>query len=204
MGGAEEGQSGGEIGRARESDAGGRAAEGGRPGEGGAEATGRGEGARRDRGAGDGGGPCGGCAGHRGGIAGVARNRLAGRWCANDEKSSFARKRCLRIAKRIFYQEQTSTGREDPNAYTFSVPGKAGTCSGHLRFLPSISEDIARKIALSLGLTTQQRGGNPLRIGLRKPANPMRHNPRLLSNGWPDEGGGVPATPSRNQRRDRA
>jgi hypothetical protein len=62
-------------------------------------------------------------------------------------------------AKRIFYQEQTSTSREDPNAYTFSVPGKAGTCSGHLRFLPSISEDIARKIALSLGPTTQQRGG---------------------------------------------
>jgi hypothetical protein len=63
-------------------------------------------------------------------------------------------------AKRIFYQEQTSKSREDPNAYSFSVPGKAGTCSGHLRFLPSISEDVAWKIALSLGPAAQPRGGS--------------------------------------------
>jgi hypothetical protein len=54
-------------------------------------------------------------------------------------------------AKRIFYQDKTSKSSEDPNSYTFSVPGKAGTCSGHLTFLPSITEDVARKIALSLG-----------------------------------------------------
>lgn len=54
-------------------------------------------------------------------------------------------------AKRVFYQEKISANRENPNAYSFSVPGKTGTCSGHLTFLPSIPEDVARKIALSLG-----------------------------------------------------
>jgi hypothetical protein len=54
-------------------------------------------------------------------------------------------------AKRVFYQDKTSGGPEDPNGYTFSVPGKAGTCSGRLTFVPSITEDAARKIALSLG-----------------------------------------------------
>jgi uncharacterized protein YbdZ (MbtH family) len=54
-------------------------------------------------------------------------------------------------AKRIFYQDKTSKSAEEPNSYTFSVPGKDGTCSGHLTFLPSITEDVARKIALSLG-----------------------------------------------------
>lgn len=53
--------------------------------------------------------------------------------------------------KRIFYQDKTSVGPEDPNGYTFSVPGKGGTCSGRLTFIPSITEEVARKIALSLG-----------------------------------------------------
>jgi hypothetical protein len=54
-------------------------------------------------------------------------------------------------AKRVFYQDRTSQGKEEPSAYSVSVPGNAGTCSGHLTFLPSISEEVARKIALSLG-----------------------------------------------------
>jgi hypothetical protein len=54
-------------------------------------------------------------------------------------------------ARRVFYQDRISQNREDPNAYSIAVPGKAGTCSGHLTFLPSISEEVARKIALSLG-----------------------------------------------------
>jgi hypothetical protein len=54
-------------------------------------------------------------------------------------------------AKRIFYQEKTSRNAEDTNAYSVSVPGKNGTCSGHLVFLPSITEEIAKKIATSLG-----------------------------------------------------
>ena len=54
-------------------------------------------------------------------------------------------------AKRIFYQEKTSQAQGDANAYSFSVPAKGGTCSGHLTFLPSVTEDVARKIVLSLG-----------------------------------------------------
>jgi hypothetical protein len=61
-------------------------------------------------------------------------------------------------AKRIFYQEKISGNREDPNAYSFSVPGKTGTCSGHLTFLPSVPEDVARKIALSLGPAESHTG----------------------------------------------
>ena len=57
--------------------------------------------------------------------------------------------------KRIFYQDKTSSGPQDSNSYSFSVPGKSGTCSGHLTFLPSITEDVARKIALSLGPTPE-------------------------------------------------
>jgi len=62
-------------------------------------------------------------------------------------------------ARRIFYQDKTSANREDPNAYSVSVPGKAGTCSGRVTFLPSISEDVARKIALSLGPVPEPHGG---------------------------------------------
>jgi hypothetical protein len=54
-------------------------------------------------------------------------------------------------AKRVFYQEKTSRGPEDTNAYSFSVPSKGGTCSGHLTFVPSVTEEVARKIVLSLG-----------------------------------------------------
>ena len=53
--------------------------------------------------------------------------------------------------KRIFYQGKTSRNAEDANAYSASVPGKSGTCSCHLAVLPSIAEEIAKKIALSLG-----------------------------------------------------
>jgi hypothetical protein len=63
-------------------------------------------------------------------------------------------------SKRIFYQDKTSANAEDPNSYSFSVPGKAGTCSGHLTFLPSITEDTARKIALSLGPAPEAHGGS--------------------------------------------
>jgi hypothetical protein len=63
-------------------------------------------------------------------------------------------------SKRIFYQDKTSASAEDSNSYSFSVPGKAGTCSGHLTFLPSIPEDTARKIALSLGPAPEAHGGS--------------------------------------------
>lgn len=54
-------------------------------------------------------------------------------------------------AKRVFYQDRTSANQDDPNAYSIAVPGKTGTCSGHLTFLPSVTQETARKIALSLG-----------------------------------------------------
>jgi hypothetical protein len=54
-------------------------------------------------------------------------------------------------AKRVFYQDKHSTGAERPNAFSVSVPGKDGTCSCHVTFLPEIPAEIARKIALTLG-----------------------------------------------------
>jgi hypothetical protein len=54
-------------------------------------------------------------------------------------------------AKRIFYQDKISKHSEDPNAYSASVPGKAGTCSCHVVVLPRVLEETAKKIALSLG-----------------------------------------------------
>ncbi|HUB80127.1 MAG TPA: hypothetical protein VMB03_15080 [Bryobacteraceae bacterium] len=62
-------------------------------------------------------------------------------------------------AKRIFYQDKVSSRPDDPNWYTFSAPGKNGTCSGHLTFLPSTAEDLARKIVGSLGPVSEARGG---------------------------------------------
>jgi hypothetical protein len=54
-------------------------------------------------------------------------------------------------AKRIFYQEKVSKNSEVPNAYNASVPGKNGTCSCRVVFLPSVSEDNSKKIVFSLG-----------------------------------------------------
>ena len=53
--------------------------------------------------------------------------------------------------KRLFYQDKISKNPSDPNAYSISVPSKSGTCSCHISFLPSVAEEAARKIALSLG-----------------------------------------------------
>jgi len=53
-------------------------------------------------------------------------------------------------ATRIFYQDKTSRGPEDTNAFSSSVPAKGGTCSCHVVVVPRIAEDVAKKIALSL------------------------------------------------------
>jgi hypothetical protein len=53
-------------------------------------------------------------------------------------------------AKRIFYQDKVSTKAEDPNGYSSSVPGRSGTCSCRLTVVPSVTEEIAKTIALSL------------------------------------------------------
>ncbi len=52
--------------------------------------------------------------------------------------------------KRVFYQDRVSRDAENPNAYSASVPGKDGTCSCRVTFLPDVSEETAKKIALSL------------------------------------------------------
>jgi hypothetical protein len=57
--------------------------------------------------------------------------------------------------KRLFYQDKTSKSPADPNAYSASVPGKAGNCSCHVTFLPNVSADMVKKIALSLGPVPQ-------------------------------------------------
>jgi hypothetical protein len=51
---------------------------------------------------------------------------------------------------RLFYQDRTSDGLDEPNAFNSSVPGKNGTCSCHVSATPSVPEDVAKKIALSL------------------------------------------------------
>ncbi len=53
-------------------------------------------------------------------------------------------------ARRIFYQDRASANANDPNGFSSSVPAKDGTCSCHVTALPSIPEDTAKKIALSL------------------------------------------------------
>jgi hypothetical protein len=52
--------------------------------------------------------------------------------------------------KRIFYQDQTSRGPDDTSAFSVSVPAKSGSCSCHVAFVPSVSADTAKKIAMSL------------------------------------------------------
>ena len=60
-------------------------------------------------------------------------------------------------AKRIFYQDKTSSHPVEPNAYSASVPANGGTCSCRVVFLPSISQETAKKIVLSLGPVTEPR-----------------------------------------------
>jgi len=52
--------------------------------------------------------------------------------------------------KRTFYQDRTSRNADDFNAFSISVPAKNGTCSCHIVFLPTVSLETVRKIALSL------------------------------------------------------
>ena len=40
--------------------------------------------------------------------------------------------------------------REETNAFSSSVPSKGGTCSCHVVVQPSVEEEVAKKIALSL------------------------------------------------------
>uniref|UniRef100_Q02AD0 Uncharacterized protein n=1 Tax=Solibacter usitatus (strain Ellin6076) TaxID=234267 RepID=Q02AD0_SOLUE len=53
-------------------------------------------------------------------------------------------------AKRVFYQDRTSTHADEPNAYSASVPGTGGTCSCRVVFLPKVAAETVKKIVLSL------------------------------------------------------
>jgi hypothetical protein len=54
-------------------------------------------------------------------------------------------------AKRVYYQDKIAAGPSDTNAFSVMVPGKAGTCSSRVVFLPEVPEETARKIVLSVG-----------------------------------------------------
>lgn len=60
-------------------------------------------------------------------------------------------------AIRLFYQDRTAANGEDSNAYSAQTPGKSGACSCHVVFVRSVGEDVARKIALSLGPTPEEK-----------------------------------------------
>ena len=53
-------------------------------------------------------------------------------------------------ATRIFFQDKTARNPNDTSSFSASVPAQNGTCSCHVVVLPSIAEDVAKKIALSL------------------------------------------------------
>ena len=54
-------------------------------------------------------------------------------------------------ARRIYYQDKIAASPSDTNAFTVVVPGKAGTCSSRVVFLPEVTDETARKIVLSVG-----------------------------------------------------
>jgi len=60
-------------------------------------------------------------------------------------------------AKRLFYQDRVAESPDESNAFSAMVPGKDGTCSSHVVFSRDISEDTARKIALSIGPAPEQK-----------------------------------------------
>ncbi len=53
-------------------------------------------------------------------------------------------------ARRIFYQQKKSHNADDTSAFDSSIPGKGGVCSCHIVVLPRVSDEVAKKIALSL------------------------------------------------------
>jgi hypothetical protein len=54
-------------------------------------------------------------------------------------------------AKRVYYQDKIVASSPDAKAFSVMAPGKAGTCSSRVVFLPEVPDEIARKIALSVG-----------------------------------------------------
>jgi hypothetical protein len=63
-------------------------------------------------------------------------------------------------ATRIFYQDKTARNPNDTSAFSASVPAQNGTCSCHVVILPSIKEDVAKKIASASPLCWKGRHRN--------------------------------------------
>ncbi len=53
-------------------------------------------------------------------------------------------------ARRVFYQDKTALDPSDTNSFSIMVPGKAGTCSARVVFVAEVTEETARRIALSV------------------------------------------------------
>jgi hypothetical protein len=64
-------------------------------------------------------------------------------------------------ATRIFYQDKTAHNPDDTSAFSSSAPAPNGTCSCRVVVLPSIPEDVAKKIALSLSPVPDRGRGAP-------------------------------------------
>jgi hypothetical protein len=58
-------------------------------------------------------------------------------------------------AKRVYYQDKVAGKSSSTNAFIVMVPGKVGTCSARVAFLPEVPEETARKIALSVSPVPQ-------------------------------------------------
>jgi len=54
-------------------------------------------------------------------------------------------------ATRLFYQDRTGRDSSEPSALSVMAPGKGGACSSRVVFLPTVPEETAKKIAVSVG-----------------------------------------------------
>jgi hypothetical protein len=54
-------------------------------------------------------------------------------------------------ARRIFYQDRIARDARDTNSFSAMVPGKNGACSARVVFAAGVSEETAKKIAMSVG-----------------------------------------------------
>lgn len=59
-------------------------------------------------------------------------------------------------ATRIFFQDKTARNPNDTSSFSTSVPAKNGTCSCRVVVLPTIPEDVAKKIVLNLSAVLER------------------------------------------------
>jgi len=61
-------------------------------------------------------------------------------------------------AKRVFYQDRPNASAPDSHSLNIMVPGRTGTCSARVVYPPTVPEDTARKIALTLAPVPEAGG----------------------------------------------